>query len=249
MKPDVVADVGNTRIKWGRCDGAAVVESAGLPPADEHAWLRQLQVWQLHRPCSWAIGGVHPHRQEALAAWLCARGHRAKLLSTFAELAIAVCVERPECVGLDRLFNAVAARSRCPAATPAVLIDAGSAVTVDWLDETGAFRGGAIAPGMRLMARSLKEFTALLPLIEVTHACPALPGVRTSAAIEAGVFWSVAGGISTMVEQLTSQTRTPARIFLTGGDAPLLLPALPTSCQAWPTMTLEGIRLAAEALP
>ncbi|MEK7734665.1 MAG: type III pantothenate kinase, partial [Pseudomonadota bacterium] len=55
-----------------------------------------------------------------------------------------------------------------------LLVDAGSAVTVDYVDQDGAFCGGAILPGLRLMAKALHDYTALLPLIEVEDAKAAL---------------------------------------------------------------------------
>jgi pantothenate kinase type III len=77
--------------------------------------------------------------------------------------------------------------------------------------------------------------------------------------MQAGVFWAVAGGIKALVRQLASQADTlvdpsntgpppgPPALFLTGGDARLLAPVMDTSMTLWPEMTLEGIRLSAEA--
>ena len=55
MTPDLVADVGNSRIKWGRCLDGRVVESAALP-ADAAAWQHQADVWGLTAPQTWAAG-------------------------------------------------------------------------------------------------------------------------------------------------------------------------------------------------
>jgi type III pantothenate kinase len=147
------------------------------------------------------------------------------------------------------LLNGVAASHRLPAGGAAVLVDAGSAVTVDWLDESGAFAGGAILPGLGLMARALHEYTALLPLVQVAHPNPPVPGTSTLAAIEAGVFWAVAGGIQALLTQLAAHARDTPQIFVTGGDGPLLAKALNRDVHLWPNMTLEGIRIAAESVP
>jgi type III pantothenate kinase len=125
-------------------------------------------------------------------------------------------------------------------------------VTVDWLDETGHFAGGAIFPGFRLMAQALHDHTALLPLIEVPGHVPALPGTSTTTALEAGVFWAVVGGIRALIDELAVRSAIPPQVFLTGGDAALVGPSLQHMAgpvTVWPHMTLEGIRLAAEALP
>ncbi len=128
-------------------------------------------------------------------------------------------------------------------------MDAGSAVTVDWLDESGAFAGGAIFPGIRLMTQALHDYTALLPLVKVEHANPPLPATSTPVAIEAGVFWAVAGGIQALVAQLAARANASPEVFLTGGDGLLLAKALNQDVHLWPHMTLEGIRIAAETMP
>jgi type III pantothenate kinase len=117
------------------------------------------------------------------------------------------------------------------------------------LDEASVFRGGAIFPGLRLMAQALHEHTALLPLIQVQQADPPLPGTSTPEAMQAGIYWAAAGGIKALCEQLAARSGAVAEVFLTGGDAALLAPALGGDVHLWPTMTLEGLRLAAEALP
>jgi type III pantothenate kinase len=259
MNVDLVVDVGNTRIKWGRCGGQGISASASLPADDPAAWQARLDEWKISGPVAWAVTGVHPGRRDALVAWLRQRGDAVWVLDNWQQLPLRVLLANPERVGIDRLLNAVAARSRVFRTAPVLFIDAGSAVTVDLLDETHAFRGGAIFPGLRLMAQALHDHTALLPLVEVKETNPLLPGTDTPAAIEAGVFWAVAGGIKALVRRLAGRARSlsdpyrsgappePPVVFLTGGDAPLLEPVMDTDITCWPEMTLEGIRLSAEA--
>lgn len=259
MSPDFVADVGNSRIKWGRCRNASVSEIAALPHADPAAWEQQLDRWQVERPSAWAVSGVHPASEAFFVNWLRERGHAVKPVRTPSRLPLRVKLERPDLVGMDRLLDAVAANHRRAEDGAAVIVDAGTAVTVDYVDGTGAFCGGAILPGLRLMARSLHEQTALLPPLDV-HGPTPLPGRCTEDAMRAGVFWAVAGGITALVQQTMlvspSRSRRLARVFLTGGDATHLAPvfARDSGVEAglewivWPEMTLEGIRLAAQAL-
>lgn len=249
MKPDLVADVGNSRIKWGRCSAVGVTDSVSLPPDDPAAWQEQLQHWEVAAPGVWVITGVHPPRRERLASWLRQRGHTVQVLDGWRQLPLRVRLEHPERAGIDRLLNAVAANSRRPPGKPAVLVDAGTAVTVDWLDEDGAFAGGSIFPGLHLMAQSLHQYTALLPLIESPRAVPALPGTSTRAALEAGIFWAVAGGIRAIIGELSARARTTPEVFLTGGNGLILSSTLERGIHLWPQMTLEGVRLATESLP
>jgi type III pantothenate kinase len=248
MTPHVVVDVGNSRIKWGHCTRGAVADVVSLPADDPAAWQQQAQRWRLPAPATWVVTGVHPDRRTRLEEWLRARGDAVVMIDDPGQLPLRVPLQRPDHVGVDRLFDAVAANSRRRPGVPAVVVDAGSAVTVDWLDETGAFRGGAILPGLRLMAQSLHDYTALLPLIEPPGDVPLLPGTATPSAVAAGVFWAVVGGIEAVTRRYTLDAGVVPDGFLTGGDAPLLHRAL-AHLHLWPAMTLEGIRLTAEALP
>lgn len=248
MRPDVVVDVGNTSIKWGRCAAGRVEEVCRLPPDAPDTWREQAAAWGLPSPSLWVVTGVHPQRRTDFAEHLCSKGERVHILTAAASLPLCVRLDRPDQVGLDRLLDAVAVNSRRPAGVPALIVDAGSAVTVDWVDEDGAFVGGAILPGLRLMAAALHEHTALLPVIPPPREAPPLPGDSTTAAMVAGIFWAVAGGVRAIIEQYEAESKITARRFLTGGDGPALQAVLP-EMELWPTMTLEGIRLSAEALP
>jgi type III pantothenate kinase len=251
MKPDWVVDVGNSRIKWGRCLAEQVADGTALPPDDPTAWEESLRSWIVGE-ATWAVGGVHPERIARLTTWLRERGQVVVVLDTWQQLPIRVEVDFPSRVGLDRLFNVIAAKDWCRPEIPLCVVDAGSAVTVDWVDEHGAFRGGAIFPGFGLMAKALHDYTALLPQIPAPPpSLPILPGTNTEAAMQAGIFWAVVGGIRAMIHELfqRADSRRHREIFLTGGDAGILACTLGLDLHVWPTMTLEGIRLAAEAQP
>jgi type III pantothenate kinase len=225
-----------------------------LPPDDPSAWQRQLEAWKLAGRLAWAISSVHPARSERLKAWAQDRGDAVWVVDTWQSLPLTIALEHPGRVGMDRLLNAVAARSWCQGHTdrlgvPAVIADAGTAITVDWLDETGTFRGGAIFPGLRLMAEALHQHTALLPLIEVRQPGPSVPGTSTPAAMEAGIFWAATGGIRALVEQMAGRAKSQPVCFLTGGDAGMLHASLGADFKLWPDMTLQGLRIAAEVQP
>jgi type III pantothenate kinase len=247
MKPDVVVDVGNSRIKLGRCPDGRIVAFSSLSSRGEGDWEKQLDTWQIGKPSSFAISGVDPTAIASFSEWLRHSGHRVQPIDSYEKLPIKVMVEIPGRVGLDRLLNAVAANTR-RGEKPAIVVDAGSAVTVDFVDSDGAFAGGAIFPGFRLMTEALHDYTALLPRLEITDAPASALGRRTEAAIHAGVFWSVVGGIDALARELAAQASMRPEIFLTGGDAALIRGALSQPATHWPEMTLEGIRLSAETL-
>src|SRR5260370_1049528 len=99
------------------------------------------------------------------------------------------------------------------------------------------------------------EQTAALPLVSMFNVLshdwnPALPATSTPTAIAAGVYWAVAGGIKALVRQLSDKAGAfrDRSIFITGGDALCLQPVLDAEYLFWPSMTLDGILLAAETL-
>jgi type III pantothenate kinase len=250
MNVDIVVDVGNSRIKWGFCFGDSVALAASLPPSDPGAWQHQLERWDLPGPLVWAVSGVHPQRRDELASWARERGDTVVLLDRPEQLPLLVGVGNPERVGIDRLFNAVAAKDRIKRSVPLLLIDAGTAVTVDRVNAAGVFEGGAILPGLRLMTQALHDYTALLPQVEINH-IPAVLGRDTESAIQAGVFWAVAGGIKALLRLLSAggESGRQREVLLTGGSAAVLANVMDPQVSLWPNMTLEGIRLSAEALP
>jgi type III pantothenate kinase len=236
----IVVDVGNSRIKWGLCSTDQVWSIASLPLDDTDAWAGQWREWNVQPAQPWIVAGVQPARRDALVAWLRERSESVSVLILHAELPLAVDVEVPERVGIDRLLNAVAANRRRPDNVAAVLIDAGSAITVDYLDGKGVFKGGAIFPGFRLMAQALHDYTALLPAVPLDEsAIP--PGTSTASAIQAGVLGAVVGGIERLVVDYQHRYPTAFEIYLTGGDAKVVAARLHRTVHLWPEMTLDGI--------
>src|SRR5262245_38528270 len=133
MNVNIVVDVGNTRMKWGRCAPDRVVEIASLPPADPSAWQRQWHTWG--QPTGvWGVSGSHPEHISRLAKWLSDNNQRVSLVDDYRALKLDVRVDYPHKVGMDRLLNALAVKTRLSGKGPAIIVDAGSAVTVDYLD-------------------------------------------------------------------------------------------------------------------
>lgn len=149
-------------------------------------------------------------------------------------------VKEPEKVGEDRLAAARGALLRWPR-EDLVLVDAGTAITVDAVLGTGAFLGGAIAPGLRLAARALREGTSLLPLVEPRRAEHPI-GRDTREAIEAGLDFGWAGLVDGLVEAVRGAFAPGARAVATGGDAPFLMGRCRSLSVADPDLVHLGIR-------
>src|SRR5262249_51207506 len=100
-----------------------------------------------------------------------------------------------------------------------------------------------------LMAKALNDYTAFLPMVSLESGPSVVPGTSTVAAIKAGIHSAVTGGVSELILKMRSAQGTQVEVFITGGDAALVAPALSASAIVWPEMTLDGIRLSAQALP
>ena len=134
-------------------------------------------------------------------------------------------VDFPDRLGIDRLLSAFAARNRWH--SPLIVIDAGSAITVDCVCDAGNFVGGAILAGLNLQANALASGTDALPHVDWSKRSKPLqiPGRFTEAAIELGVLLGTVGAIDRLIDTYCKQPHLSlqnAQIVLTGGDAEIL---------------------------
>jgi type III pantothenate kinase len=141
--------------------------------------------------------------------------------ATHRTIPLPVRVAEPELVGADRLLGAWTARALVGA--PCIVVDVGTATTIDVVDASGAFVGGAILPGPALGMHALARGTALLPPVPLELPGRAI-GRDTVAAIASGVMLgqreAIAGLIGLMAVELGSDRRPS--VVLTGGDARVL---------------------------
>jgi len=175
---------------------------------------------------------------------------------------IGVDVDEPRRVGLDRLLNAVAADSVRNHAEEAIIVDCGTATTIDLVSSSGSFCGGAILPGFTLCARALNQYTEVLPLISMNELfdlppsadCHPALGTNTQAAIMSGVFWGQIGAVRELINRLTHHQESSGnkelapKILLTGGGARLLVPYFANAIHC-PYLPLQGLVLAAVNAP
>jgi type III pantothenate kinase len=157
------------------------------------------------------------------------------------ELPINVLTDAPNETGIDRVLNIAAAYEQMEKSC--VVVDAGTAVTVDFCNDNGDFLGGAIAPGLRMMLTSLHEKTARLPLVEFAPPTGSV-GANTASAIRHGVYNSIRGLVKEMVESYAMAEGHWPEIIATGGDAEALFKGWELIHAVAPDLTLYGIALA-----
>jgi type III pantothenate kinase len=253
-------DIGNSRIKIGlfaKSDLAAT-PAANLPqPLDTLSFLpdadglASLADWLVPRrpgDLSWWLGSVERTFATRLLDWLRTAGARQVVMLSSGDLPLTVSLPRPDMVGIDRLLDAVGVNRVRSSGKPAIVVDLGTAITVDLVSAEGAFQGGAILPGIALSARALHEFTDLLPLIDMVTLAepPAAVGSDTIAAMRSGLYWGAVGGIRQLIDEMLPAT-TAAQVYLTGGAAANVAPLIAPGTVYYPHLTLAAIALVANA--
>lgn len=138
-------------------------------------------------------------------------------------------VDAPEKTGIDRLLAAFGAKQLFVGqGDPIIIVQAGTAITVDWVDHDGAYCGGAIMPGLGLSLQFLAAGTDQLPWLgnHAVDAQPILPGKNTVQAISVGVNAAIVGGTLHLIQRYrepVSNTKV-ARVVITGGDGKMIVP-------------------------
>jgi type III pantothenate kinase len=153
---------------------------------------------------------------------------------------MAIEVDSPSEVGADRLVNAYAAWHQFKSAM--VLVDFGTATTFDVVSSSGAYLGGAIAPGMELASDALFHKAAKLPRVDVVRTHTVM-GKNTSHAIRSGLFWGYVGLVDGLVNRLKLEMNEPCMVIATGGLAKLFAGSSETLERVEPHLTLQGLRL------
>jgi type III pantothenate kinase len=278
IAPFIAVDIGNSQLKFGlfsdnRSENGLPVPTAVFEPPATSFNPASLCEWlagagrRVDEPMRWWIASVNRGPTQALAAWLSERGaQEGKAQSNetglaphycflkHSDLPLKVSLDEPQRVGIDRLLGAVAANRLRSAGRAAIVIDVGSAITVDLISSAGAFLGGAILPGIGMSARAMHEFTDLLPLLamdELAEPPPAL-GASTHAAMQSGLFWGAIGAMKELLARLADREGRQAGgkmspvVYLTGGAAPSVAKFVDPGATFVPHLVLGGIALLAE---
>jgi type III pantothenate kinase len=157
------------------------------------------------------------------------------------DLGIAINIDRPEQAGADRLVNAVAAAAWHN--LPAIVVDFGTATTLDLIGPKGAYEGGIIAPGVNLSIEALYMAAARLPRIAVKPWQKDMPvlGSNTISAMQSGVFWGYVGMVEGLLTRLRHSYGAELPAIVTGGLAPLFADHINGPLVVDADLTLKGL--------
>ena len=240
---NLLIDIGNSRVKWGTGTGRNIISG--------HAFLHQnyldqnglLDTWQrLKKPKKIAISSVTSAaiatRISALAEQLWPGVDVVRPCAQDYAYGVQNCYQNPGQLGIDRWLCLLALNQHY--ALPACVVDCGTAMTVDFLDNQGVHLGGLITPGLSLMKKSLHQETESLPFDQQTFSVGLAD--NTGAAIYNGTLLSAAG----LIEYIMARQSMKFKLILTGGDAELIAHHISLDTEIEPDLVLQGLSVILE---
>jgi type III pantothenate kinase len=280
FSPNILAiEVGSSRVKLGWFPAGAACasdKSAGslpiaAPPLpepskmhlidhrrDKRQWCGEVKALLAELPPArdtiCVMAGVHRRVAHSLQETLQENYDWARLVPlSHDEVPIEKNVKEPSRVGVDRLLNALAANRVRPQNLPAIVIDMGTAMTVNLVSADGVFQGGAILAGPVTSLVALHHATSSLPLLgdDAIESPPPVVGKFTEEAMKSGAFWGAVGAACGIVERMAATCERLPYVIVTGGAArgvsPFINPGRKPATYI-PHLVLSGIRLAAERI-
>ncbi len=237
----IAVDIGNTNIHLGLfdLDSKRLVNHFMASSSSTHLESLSVDPSILQGASDCILASVNPKAENAFCNWLNSRwdGNPLKIPSDV-PIHIPILAKNPEEIGVDRLLNALAAFQRT--GTTTIVVDVGTAVTIDVVSKKGEFLGGAIAPGLEPLMEALHMRTALLPKVSVQKPRRTM-GKDTNEAVKSGLYWGMIGIIEKITKKLSEEQGDKPVVLATGGDAGLLANEIQIIDKTVPHLTLEGI--------
>lgn len=221
---NIVIDIGNSRVKLGYFKETRLLAVEAFLHADFPNAALNSEAWQTYSGQSKYLGLAsvgNNEMLEAAEALLKSAPHlKMYRIDQSTVLPIGNRYASKATLGMDRVCAAVAAFAR-ERKGPLLVINAGTAMTFDYVDENGNYLGGSIAPGLRTRFRALETFTAKLPLVSKDGPAP-LIGDSTETSIRSGVVNGMLAEIEGMIANYRALAGASLVVYLTGGDAEFL---------------------------
>jgi type III pantothenate kinase len=230
-------DAGNSRVKWRLTDSGKMLAQGAQLTSEvvEGKNIDFSDIKSLHEVRIASVAGekIVEQLQQQMHQQFSVPVRLAAVSATLGELSCAY--EDPQTLGIDRWLAIAAAHQQYQ--EPLMVIDAGSAITIDIVGPGGQHVGGYIAPGLRLMHDALWDNTSDVRVVGSGAEQLWLPGKNTQQAVNKGCLLAA---VST-IESLASQF--PVRIVITGGDAKILMQAISLNAESHSNLVLDGMLL------
>lgn len=250
----LLLDVGNSRLKWGVCKDGEIHRTGHI--AQQKIREQGLQILTSKLP-----RGV----DEVFVSNVAGNSFATRLSGVLGahcgvEVHFARCERRgwgvtnayrqPRLLGVDRWVAMIGAWAELQAAC--VIVDAGTAVTIDAIDDDGQHLGGQIIAGTETMLQSLASATSDIPVVQARRRQSAddltMFGKNTASAVREGAQNAVVGAVERAV-RLLQENGHDVELILTGGGASRILDALDDDAQHKPHLVLQGLRHMMEYAP
>jgi type III pantothenate kinase len=230
----IAVDAGNTNVKMAVFADNALVETITVVTKDAARALKRLL--DKHEPTHSILSNVGAPLRELHASMKARTDFMLMDSKTPVPLRIHY---KSSTLGTDRLALATLAHHLFPNRN-ALVVSVGTCITYDVVDASGAYRGGAISPGLRMRLRAMHEFTARLPNVKLTAAVDPI-GQTTQASMLSGAVVGAANEANGYADRL-KETIGKLNVVLTGGDAAYLEAHLKFKIFARPYAVLEGLQ-------
>src|SRR3954447_2916679 len=249
----LAVDAGNTNLVFALVDGEAIkarwrIATDPRRTADQYAvWLHQLlelEGYEIADVDGVIIGTVVPRALHNLEVLASKYFHVEPLIAGQgrAEWPLELDVDEPQNVGADRALNVIAAHAKHPG--DLIVIDFGTATTLDVVGSTGAYRGGIIAPGINLSLDALVNAAAKLPRIAIeAPATKTVIGRTTESQMIIGIYWGYVAMIEGLTDRLKAEIGGPVKVIATGGLATLFDKHTDAFDAIEPDLTIQGLSL------
>mgnify|MGYP006279514591 FL=1 len=231
---NLAVDIGNSAVKLGVFQD----EKPHIVKRYDHfqpkTILKLIQEYQVKNMIIGSVKGFYYHGTQRL------KKHLNSLIELTPALPLPITnfYQSPETLGYDRIAAVTGGMALFPR-THILVIDAGTAITIDFLNKEGAYIGGNISPGLSMRFRALHQYTAQLPLLQITEDSGLL-GANTQQAITCGVQNGIIFEITQYIKKITEKYQ-PLTTILTGGDVNFFDNKLKYPIFAEPDLVLIGL--------
>ena len=229
----LVVDIGNSRVKAGLFDGIELIQTMSEESLERLDLKHLLDQFEVQAVISSSVGeeGAEQIRESVDSIYYLELGIETKM-------PIQSLYSSPGTLGNDRRALAVAAHHHYPAAN-VLVIDIGTCITFDFVDEKGRYHGGSISPGVGMRFQSMHNFTASLPLVDLKEPVKYV-GDDTESALRAGVFQGMLHEIDGVISAYKNDY-PGLKTMLTGGDSSLFESQLKSEIFVVQNLVLHGL--------
>lgn len=231
---DYLIDNGNSLCKYTIVRDGQIVDDVRCEVLD----VATLQEDDEHYPMRRCVAATSRALDSSVCDWISARASLFINVDAFTPMPITINYSTPATLGADRIAAAAGAAVAAPGRA-CVVIDCGTALTIDFLDADRRYLGGSISPGVRLRLQSLHHYTDRLPLVEMKGETPEI-GHDTDTAIRSGAIRGVAAEIDAAIDRWQS-VHPDVRTFITGGDRDVVAPFCRHVLTAAPRLVADGL--------